>query len=124
VALFHAAGLLFPVVVGILLGACARPERDRPTVAGGDADRGRVALIAHECGACHRIPGIPGARGTVGPALGGLRDPLFIAGELPNEPDRLVDWIVDAPSHDPLTAMPDLAVSEAEARDIAAYLYR
>jgi cytochrome c1 len=123
-AWLHAAGLPSLVVAGIVLGACARPERNEPVVAGGDGDRGRVALVAHECGACHRIPGIPGARGTVGPPLGDLRDRLYIAGRLPNEPDHLVNWIMDAPSHDPLTAMPDLAVDEAEARDIAAFLYR
>jgi mono/diheme cytochrome c family protein len=123
-AFVHPAGLLTFVAAAILMSACARPERDEPKVVGGDADRGRVALVAHECGACHRIPGIPGARGTVGPPLGDLRDRLYIAGQLPNEPDRVVGWIVDAPAHDPRTAMPDLAVSEAEARDIAAYLYR
>jgi cytochrome c1 len=123
-SLKHAAGLASLAVAGIVLGACARPERHDPTVAGGDADRGHAALVAHECGACHRIPGIPGARGTVGPPLDDLRDRLYIAGQLPNEPDRVVDWIVDAPSLDPQTAMPDLAVSKAEARDIAAYLYQ
>lgn len=120
----HAAGLPLLACAGVLLGACARPDRDTPTVAGGDARRGRAAVIAHECGACHRIPGIPGARGTVGPPLGGLRDRLYVAGQLPNVPERVVAWIVDAPAHDPGTAMPDLAVSEAEARDIAAFLYR
>jgi cytochrome c len=120
----QATGVLSFILAGILLGACARPERDAPLVAGGDADRGRIALIAHECGACHRVPGIPGARGTVGPPLGDLRHRLYVGGQLPNEPERVVAWIVDAPSHDPFTAMPDLAVSEADARDIAAYLYR
>jgi mono/diheme cytochrome c family protein len=118
-----AAAPLVLAVAGLLPSACARPER-APVVALGDADRGRTALIVHECGACHRIPDIPGARGTVGPPLGELRKRLYIAGQLPNEPEQLMGWIVDAPSHDPLTAMPDLAVSEAEARDIAAYLYR
>lgn len=107
-----------------MLGACARSDRDGPVVAGGDAGRGRAAVIALECGACHRIPGIPGARGTVGPPLGGYRKRVYVAGRNPNVPDQLVAWIRHAPSLDPGTAMPDLDVSETEARDIAAYLYR
>jgi hypothetical protein len=112
------------LLAGILSGGCARSEREVPRVAGGDAARGRTALLEHECGACHRIPGIPGARGKVGPALGGYRERVYVAGRDPNVPDRLVAWIVDAPARDPDTAMPDLDVSEAQARDIAAYLYR
>jgi cytochrome c len=112
------------ICAGIALGACARPDRDPPRIAGANADRGRAALIARECGACHRIPGIPGAHGTVGPPLARYRERVYVAGRLPNLPDHLVAWIRDAPSLDPGTAMPDLDVSEAEARDIAAYLYR
>ncbi len=117
-------GLAWVVAVSVVLGACARPGRDGPVVAGGDAGRGRAALVALECGACHRIPGIPGAHGNVGPPLDGFRERVYIAGRHPNVPDRLVAWIRDAPSLDPGTAMPDLDVSESEARDIAAYLYR
>ena len=120
----RAAGMPSLVAAGIVLGACAQAGRDAPVVARGDAERGRAALIALECGACHRIPGIPGARGTVGPLLDGYREQVYVAGRSPNEPDALVAWIRNAPSLDPGTAMPDLDVSEAEARDIAAYLYR
>jgi mono/diheme cytochrome c family protein len=105
-------------------GACARPDGPDRTVDGGDADRGRTALIAFECGACHRIGGIPGARGHVGPPLDDYRDRVYIAGRHPNDPEWLVRWIRHAPSLDAQTAMPDLGVSDAEARDIAAYLYR
>ena len=120
----RAARLSCAVAAAIALCGCARSERKELIVAGGDAGRGRAALIAFECGACHRIPGIPGARGTVGPPLDGFRERVYIAGRHPNLPDRLVAWIRDAPSVDPGTAMPDLDVSESEARDIAAYLYR
>lgn len=111
------------IVVAAVLGGCARTDRDRPAVAGGDAARGRGALLARECGACHRIPGIPGAQGTAGPPLEDFAERLFIAGREPNRPDKLVAWIRNAPAIDPGTAMPDLGVTEAEARDIAAYLY-
>jgi cytochrome c1 len=46
-----------------------------------------------------------------------------VAGKLPNTPDQLVRWIQQPQAVEPGTAMPDLGVSLAEARDIAAYLY-
>jgi len=38
-------------------------------------------------------------------------------------PPNLIRWIQDPPGVDPLTAMPKLGVSEADARDIASILY-
>jgi cytochrome c1 len=35
----------------------------------------------------------------------------------------MVRWIVNPPFIDPLTAMPATGITEAEARDVAAYLY-
>jgi len=52
-----------------------------------------------------------------------MAERAWVAGVLPNEPAALVRWIVDPRAVDPRTAMPDLGVSEAEARDMAAYLY-
>ncbi|MFW5655401.1 MAG: c-type cytochrome [Roseicyclus sp.] len=92
-------------------------------VHGGDPERGTRAMIAHGCGACHRIPGVTGAHGSVGPDLDGFSERAYVAGVLPNEPGGLVRWIVDPTAHSPMTAMPDLGVTEAEARDMAAHLY-
>lgn len=89
----------------------------------GDPDRGARAIQIYGCGACHVIPGIAGARGSVGPSLAALRRQAYVAGILPNEPGGLVRWIVEPTAHAPQTAMPDLGVSVGEARDIAAYLY-
>lgn len=47
----------------------------------------------------------------------------MIAGRFPNQPDVLVRWIRDAPSLSPETAMPATSLSDAEAVDVAAYLY-
>ena len=47
----------------------------------------------------------------------------MIAGELPNSPDNLVRWIKDPELVEPGTAMPDLGLTDSEARDVAAYLY-
>ena len=48
----------------------------------------------------------------------------YIGGVLPNRPMMLTAWLRDPPAIDPATAMPALGLSEAEARDMAAYLYR
>lgn len=92
-------------------------------VYGGNPDAGAAAMVRYGCGACHDIPGVTGANGSVGPSLQGLADRAYIAGVLPNEPGGLVRWIVDPTTHSPQTAMPDLGVTDAEARDMAAYLY-
>ena len=47
----------------------------------------------------------------------------FIAGELRNTGDNLTTWIMDPKAVEPNTDMPNLGVSEQEARDVAAYLF-
>ncbi len=81
-------------------------------------------MEAAGCGSCHMIPGVANARGMVGPSLEHFAQRSFIAGEAPNTAQNLVKWIVDPQSIEPHTAMPNLGVTQAEARDIAAYLYR
>lgn len=90
----------------------------------GDADAGRRALVRFGCGSCHTIPGVRGADAMVGPPLNSWSRRSFIAGRLPNTPENLVHWIVTPQTVEPGTAMPDLGVSEREARDMAAYLYK
>lgn len=87
-----------------------------------DAARGRIALTQYACNACHRIPGVTGSDVHVGPPLAGIGARQLIAGSLPNTPQQLERWIRAPRSIDPQTAMPDLQVSERDARDMAAYL--
>ena len=75
------------------------------------------------CAGCHTIPGIPGGDGQVGGSLAGLSHRVYIAGVVTNSPDNLVGWIVAPQAFSPRTAMPATGISEAEARDVAAYLY-
>ena len=89
---------------------------------GADAAAGRRLVIEHDCGVCHVIPGLRGARSHVGPSLAGFGGRGYIAGVLPNTPDNLVRWLLDPPAIAPMTAMPDLGLREQEARHIAAYL--
>jgi cytochrome c1 len=81
-----------------------------------------VALYQYACSACHTIPGITGSSPQVGPPLDGLGSRTLIAGKLANTQENLVRWLRRPHQVDPLTAMPDLGVTEADARDIAAYL--
>jgi len=108
----------------LLLAACgeaAPPAHLR--VAGGDAERGRAAILAAGCATCHAIPGIPAVRGMVGPPLDGFAGRTYIGGVLPNTPSYLVAWLRDPPAFAPGTAMPNTGLDADAARDIAAYLY-
>lgn len=90
---------------------------------GGRAKHGKQVILQKNCGSCHTIPGITGAQGLVGPPLFFFSRRTFIAGELPNTPENLVLWVRSPQSVNPNTAMPNLGLSEEEARDVAAYLY-
>jgi cytochrome c2 len=100
-------------------------RHETQTVIRGDAGRGR-ALVAsglHGCAACHSITGLKNARGIVGPRLDGFAGRSFIGGVVPNQPGQLVAFLQNPPAIAPGTAMPMLGLTDAEARDIAAYLY-
>ena len=45
------------------------------------------------------------------------------ASSIPTTPDNLIRWIRDPQGVEPGTVMPNMGVAEADARDIAAYLY-
>jgi cytochrome c len=111
------------VAMLLAAGGCGKHVTKAPLVSGGDAERGKIAIESYGCGACHTIPGIPGARGLVGPPLGDVGRRVYIAGVLPNDPESMVRWIMNPPAVDPKTAMPELGVTERNARDIAEYLY-
>ena len=113
------------VLAALALAACDRESADfsRRELVAGNADRGRQIVRAYGCTACHLIPGVAGPDARVGPSLRGVAGRLYIAGVLPNQPDNMIRWIRDPQGVDRLTAMPNLAVSERDARDIAGYLY-
>lgn len=106
------------------LAACGQTETSTPQrVIGGDREAGRAVIAAVACGVCHVIPGIRGANGIVGPSLVGFGHRQLIGGVAPNQPAVLVQWVRDAPSIAPNTGMPELPLTEAQARDVAAYLF-
>lgn len=118
-------GLALAVAAALLTGGCqgGRSEAENVIVLGGEQERGREVIERVGCGACHMIPGIPEADGTVGPPLNRWARRSFIAGEVPNSVDNLIRWVMDPHQIEPGTAMPNLDVTEQQARDVAAYLY-
>ena len=115
------------LILGVALGAlaaCRMPDEPRLRVPNGDPDTGRALIDAYGCGTCHTIPGVPNARAVVGPPLWGMADRAYIGGVLPNTADAMVEWLRDPPAVTPRTVMPDMNVTEEDARHIAAYLYR
>jgi cytochrome c2 len=89
----------------------------------GDPARAPELITRYGCGGCHAIPGAPGADGKVAAPLGGMRERVFVGGVARNEADTLVRWIVAPQEISPHSAMPATGITEAEARDVAAFLY-
>lgn len=63
-----------------------------------------------------------GPNAPVGPALEGIARRSMLAGVLPNSPVNMARWIREPQKVNPGSGMPDLGVTERDARDIAAYL--
>lgn len=111
------------LLLALVLAGCD-PDLDHLGAArtGGDPARGRVRIKELGCGACHSIPGVRGASGRVGPPLDNIASRNTLAGHLPNTPDNLILWIRDPQGVEPGNVMPNLPMSDADARDIAAHL--
>ena len=92
-----------------------------PAVAA-DPHAAAKAIISAQCGACHRVPGVPGAFGDTGPSLAGIAHQPKIAGKLPNSQANMTRWLMHPQQIVPGTAMPDLGLTSDEARKLAAYL--
>lgn len=116
---------VFTTMVAILPALlCACDDGAQPvSVPGGDAEHGKRLVAQYQCASCHAIPGIAAAAGTAGPPLEAFGRRSYIAGRIPNLPDPLTRWLIDPPAMKPGTLMPNVGVSEAEARHMAAYLY-
>lgn len=98
-------------------------EADATALTGGNIKAGRAAISRYGCGGCHKISGVPGADGQVGPELTGFTKRVEFAGRIQNDPADLIRWIREPQAIDPGNGMPDLGVSQKDGRDIAAYLY-
>jgi cytochrome c2 len=111
-------------LAALAASACSDPQVPaHMAVPGGDARRGHQLVLNYGCGTCHSIDRVGEARGIVGPRLERMAERTMLAGMVANVPRNMVAWLVDPPAIDPDTAMPNMGISEAEARDIAAFLY-
>jgi cytochrome c2 len=90
---------------------------------GGDATLGKAAFARRRCGACHAIRATAGADGRVGPPLDKVAVRAFLAGGQPNDPQRMMAWVQHPQLVEPGVGMPEMGLSDGEARDVAAYLY-
>jgi cytochrome c1 len=108
-------------------GPAPRGEPARLTPAPGvpgNAERGRALFVAQGCAGCHTVRGVAARPSLVGPNLTNVAlRPTLAPEAVPNSPENMVRWIMDPPATKPGTAMPKLFVSEADARDLTAFLY-
>jgi cytochrome c len=108
----------------LLFSACGQSgERAADEMTGGVASRGPAAIQRYGCSTCHTVPGVSGANGLVGPPLTQVGSRVYLAGRLQNTPDNMIRWIRDPQGVDDKTAMPNLGVTEIDAKDITSYLY-
>lgn len=111
------------VAAGTAIAACeafeAEPEADIAL-----AERGEEAIVEYGCLSCHAVSGLPGPQGDVGPPLDGIAERRAIAGQLPNTTENLAAWIESPQEIDPGNVMPDVGVTEEDARAIAEFLER
>lgn len=105
-----------------LCAACDHGPARSATLSRADT-REAKALIAANCAACHRVPGVARAQGRVGPSLQGISRQQIIAGHFLNTPENLTRWIEHPQELLPGDAMPDTALSHEQVRRIVAYLY-
>lgn len=123
-----AGRLLILAACAASLGGCQNDfdpylPREHRVVAGGHAKEAPRAMRDYGCNSCHTIPGVQGANSLVGPPLTAFARRRFIGGRVPNSPEELVLWIRNPQAVKPGTAMPNLGVSDQDARNMAAYLY-
>jgi cytochrome c2 len=108
------------VCLGALAASCA-PAHAPSGI--GDPHLGAQIVEREACGSCHVIPGKADGFGVVGPSLKGIGRRAVIAGFLPNRPDEMVRWLRSPQAILPRSTMPDMGLTDKQARNIAAYLY-
>lgn len=98
--------------------AAQRSAAATPTGAAGE---GKNIYTQSACMACHTIQGV--SVGIVGPDLTHVGSRTTIAaGMLDNTAENVAAWIKDAPALKPGSKMPNLGVTDAQARALTAYL--
>jgi len=126
---FLAALLALAIATAIVAGAVLYAQyRTKSRIQAEMSTRGSVAdgpaaFARYGCGGCHMIPGISGANGKVGPNLAQVAKRATIAGSLSNDPETMVRWLEHPQALRPGSGMPEMGVTDKDARAMAAYLY-
>lgn len=96
-------------------------QKVAPAEPAGDAAEGKAVFTRSACVGCHTIRGV--STGALGPDLThfGSRA-LFGAGLWPTTVDHVVAWVKDPPALKPGSKMPNLHLTDAEAKALAVYL--
>jgi putative membrane protein len=116
--------VLLVVIAAAGVSACGNSaDREAEQLTGGSVARGKTAIGKYGCAACHTIPGIEAATATVGPPLSKIAVRQYLGGHLINTPDNMEQWIQHPQKIDPKNVMPEMGVTEQDARDITAFLY-
>ena len=98
-------------------------------IAGADLGKGRQLLDTKGCGACHVFTGVAAIANSSPPAMDGsaferahrLAPDLRVARERMSAA-KLVAWLSDPKAVKPDSAMPKIALSPAEVKDLAGYI--
>ena len=128
----HPAAIAVLLMIGLFLtgavyAAVAPEPADATTQAlpAQSVEEGK-ALFRANCASCHGLnaEGRPTGEGdqVAGPPLAGFARRAFIAGQFPNTPETLIDFLRDPPKLVPRTGMPDVGLTLDEARHVAAFL--
>jgi cytochrome c len=117
------------IILSLLATACftaCKPsgatERWASEVTGGIPEKGKDAIGKHGCIACHTIDGMS-SEAMVGPPLTRMAARSYLAGNMQNNASNLIRFIQHPREVHNDTAMPEMGLTDGEARDIAAYLY-
>jgi cytochrome c2 len=89
---------------------------------GGNPDEGPSGIRRYGCASCHMIDGIS-SKSLVGPPLIHMAGRSYLAGNMENTAANMVQFIQHPRQVHNDTAMPEMGVTDQDARDIAAYLY-
>lgn len=112
---------LLATALALLSAGCSSGSFHRASAHSGERSSPDL-MRQYGCPACHVIPHVPGAVGKVGPSLLALNQRSYLASTLPNSPENLERWIIHPQRFQPGTAMPEMGVSDADARAIADFL--
>src|SRR4051794_25793167 len=102
----------------VLAGCDNQTKKSAALMTGGNPDIGKTTMADVGCASCHTIPGVSGADGMIGPSLEKMAGRAYIGGVLKNTPTNMLRWLHDPPGVDPMTAMPNLHLTDQQERDL------